>query len=109
MKKKSLKTIWIMFGIFMILFSLNLGVKGFMTATQRMWLIMDIWAIVLSIILLIKYKIPSRKSIVVSIVLGLLVSLSYIKVGGFSLVLAVGVVSIIFLCFQAMNLKLILI
>jgi|LSQX01.2.fsa_nt_gb hypothetical protein len=91
MKNKSLKTIWIMFAIFIVLFSVNLAVKGIPAATQRMWLIMDIWTIILSIILLFKNKFPSRKGIISSAALGLLVSLSYIKIGVFSLVLAVVV------------------
>lgn len=89
MKNKSLKTIWIMFTVFIMLFSVNLVVKGVPAATQRMWLIMDIWDILLSMILLLKYRFPSRKGIIASAVFGLLVSLSYINTGVFSLVLAV--------------------
>ena len=91
MKNKSLKAIWIMFTMFIVLFSFNLVVKGTPAATQRMWLIMDIWAILLSTILLFKYKFPSHKGIIVSAAFGLLVSLSYIKIGVFSLVSAVVV------------------
>lgn len=87
--KKSLTAIWIMFAIFVVLFYLNLVVPGTSYATQRMWLLIDLWAVILSIILLIKLKLPSRKSIIISTVFGLLVSLSYINAGGFSLVSSV--------------------
>ncbi|MGF7142015.1 hypothetical protein HNQ56_000425 [Anaerotaenia torta] len=91
MLHKSLKAIWIMFAIFIVLLCVNLVVKGVWGAAQRMWLVMDIWAMLLSAFLLLKHKLPSRKSMMVSALLGLLVLLSYIKTGGMSSVLAVAV------------------
>lgn len=85
MKKKSLRTIWNMFAIFIVLFSVNLVVREISDATQRMWLIMDLWVILLSIILLLKYKLPGRTGIIISTIFGLVVSLSYINIGGFSI------------------------
>jgi hypothetical protein len=92
MKKKSLRTIWNMFAIFIVLFSVNLVVREISDATQRMWLIMDLWVILLSIILLLKYKLPGRTGIIISTIFGLVVSLSYINIGGFSLVSSVFII-----------------
>lgn len=91
MKNKSLNVIWIMFAIFMALFCVNLFTEGTQTATQRMWFLMDIWVVLLSIILLFKHKVPSRKGIITSLTYGLAVSLAYINNSYFSLALATGV------------------
>ncbi len=71
-EKKSLKNIWLMFVLFIIIFIVNLNVSFDIPATARMWIVIEIWSIILSIILLIRNKFPSKKKIAVSFGLSIL-------------------------------------
>lgn len=88
MKGKSLRGIWIMFVVFVVIFILNMNgdVVSDITATQRMWLVMDVWSLVLSIVLLFRHRLPSAKQICISLILGGLVSLSYLQGSAFSII-----------------------
>ncbi|AIQ15902.1 hypothetical protein H70357_03715 [Paenibacillus sp. FSL H7-0357] len=86
MKGKSLRGIWIMFVVFVVIFILNMSVVWDINATQRMWLVMDVWSLVLSIILLFRHRLPSAKQICISLILGGLVSLSYLQGSAYSII-----------------------
>ncbi|GAA0702182.1 CPBP family glutamic-type intramembrane protease [Paraclostridium ghonii] len=77
MRKRSIKLIWGMFVVFIIVFILNLGFKSRISATERMFFVLQLWAVILSIILIIKNKLPKKHYIKISIILSLLVVLSY--------------------------------
>jgi hypothetical protein len=79
MEKTSMKTIWIMFTVFIVIFILNCGVKMGISATQRMFMILEIWATIISIVLLVKNKLPQKIYINISLFLSILVSLSYLN------------------------------
>ncbi|MDF2700351.1 MAG: hypothetical protein K0Q49_1909 [Haloplasmataceae bacterium] len=76
-KQNGLKKIRLSFLAFMTLFILNFGVVLDITVTQRMWLIMDIYVFLLSMFILIRIKLPSRKQILISLLFGVLVFVSY--------------------------------
>lgn len=80
MKKASMKSIWIMFCVFVVGFILNFSITSDMDPSQRVWLLLDVWSIVLAVILLIKYRLPSKMQIFASFILALLVALAYINV-----------------------------
>lgn len=63
--------LWIMFLVF-----------GFCCITMEMelWFLLSVWAAGLSIFLLIKTKLPSKKSIIISAVLAVLVSIAYLGI-----------------------------
>jgi len=86
MKGKSLRGIWIMFVVFVVIFILNMNVVSDINSTQRMWLVMDVWSLVLSIVLLLRHRLPPVKQIVISLILGGLVSLSYLQGNTFSII-----------------------
>lgn len=70
MNKSSLKTIWVMFAIFMAIFFINLTVTVIeISATERMWMIINVWALVMAISLLLKNKLPKKNQIVISAIL----------------------------------------
>lgn len=51
-----------------------------------MWLVLEIWAIILAVILLYKNKLPQKRYIIISFILSVLVALSYLNVSTFSLI-----------------------
>lgn len=63
--------LWIMFLVF-----------GFCCITMKMdlWMLLSVWAAGLSIFLLVKTKLPSKKSIIISAVLAILVSIAYLGI-----------------------------
>lgn len=77
MSKRSIKLIWGMFVVFIMVFILNLGFKSRISSTERMFFVLQLWAVILSIILIIKNKLPKKHYIKISIILSLLVVLSY--------------------------------
>lgn len=72
-------SIWIMFSIFIIIFIVSLFVTSNLNPSQRVWILLDLWSILLATILLIKYKLPPTKQICTSAILALLVSFAYIN------------------------------
>lgn len=77
MKKRGLIKIWSMFRVFLVLFILNFGIKTDITQTAMMWLVLDICIALLSIVMLIKNKLPQKKQILVSLLLGLFMFVAY--------------------------------
>lgn len=73
-----IKKIGIVFLVFIVLFIGNLYVAG-LQATQRMWLILDGFCVIISICLLLKYKLPDVNKVMVTLGLSILVALSYLS------------------------------
>jgi hypothetical protein len=63
--------IWMLFASFFVLFLLNFMFESDIGQTAMMWLIMDAFVIVLSVFMLIKNKLPSKKRILLSLAFGL--------------------------------------
>ncbi|AIQ46288.1 hypothetical protein R70723_10655 [Paenibacillus sp. FSL R7-0273] len=85
--KSNLKTVWIMFGIFMLLFVLNFYAGSNQTgATSRMWVVLGGWSLVVSVILLVKHGLPAKRQILVSLLLAAAVAAAYINVSLFSMI-----------------------
>lgn len=80
MRRKSLGIIWGMFGVFIIIFILNFSLTINISANQRMFLVLQLWSVILSIILIVKNKLPNDKHIKISIILSFLVAISYYEV-----------------------------
>lgn len=80
MRRKSLGVIWGMFGVFIIIFILNFSLTINIFANQRMFLVLQLWSVILSIILIVKNKLPNDNHIKISIVLSFLVAISYYEV-----------------------------
>lgn len=76
-RKTGLIKVWLVFIGFMFLFLMNFGVKTGINTTAMMWLILDACVIILSILILIKIKLPNKKQIIISLMFGLLVLVSY--------------------------------
>ncbi len=70
----SIKKIWLMFAVFTALFILNFYVDIAMPATARMWLILDCWAIIISVLLLLQYKGVTIKAVLYSSAIAALAS-----------------------------------
>lgn len=85
MKKGTLRGIWIMFAVFMIIFVLNFSVTFEIPPTPRIWLVLQLWSLILSVVLLIRHKLPTRKGFLLSLLLGSLVALSDFQSSLFSL------------------------
>lgn len=79
MRGKSLRGIWIMFAVFIFVFIVNLGVESDTPATQRMWLVMEVWSLISSIVLLVRHGLPAVKQMCLAFILGGLVSLAYLQ------------------------------
>ncbi|MFQ6860596.1 MAG: type II CAAX prenyl endopeptidase Rce1 family protein [Beduini sp.] len=73
-----IKKIMIIFLIFILLFIGNLYIAGAM-ATQRMWLILDGFCVIISICLLLKYKLPDVNKVGIAFGLSILTALSYLS------------------------------
>lgn len=80
MRRKSLGIIWGMFGLFIIIFILNFRLTINISANQRMFLVLQLWSVILSIILIVKNKLPNDNHIKISIILSFLVAISYYEV-----------------------------
>ena len=69
-----IKKMWILFAIFMGLFLVNfLGIRLDENATASAWTLLVFCVIISSIVMLIKNKLPNKKQIGISLVLGVLV------------------------------------
>ena len=73
-----IKKISIVFLAFIVLFIGNLFVGGLL-ATQRMWLILDGFCVIISICLLLKYKLPDVNKVIIAFGLSILAALSYLS------------------------------
>ncbi len=76
-EKNQLWIVWLMFGIFCVLFAANNIIAG-ANVTSRAWLLLEVWVFILDIILLATYKFPSKKYVYISCILGIAVMLTYI-------------------------------
>jgi membrane protease YdiL (CAAX protease family) len=63
--------IWMVFASFFVLFLLNFMFESNIGQTAMMWLIMDAFVVVLSVFMLIKNKLPSKKRVLISLAFGL--------------------------------------
>ena len=76
-----IKTIWIMFAVFLILFGMNnMSTDAISAVTSRAWLLVMLWSFILSIMLLIKNRLPFKTSIAIAGIFGGLVLVSYAEV-----------------------------
>lgn len=75
--KKGLQKIWILFGVFLILFIINLGFISDIGQTAQIWLILDVYVTILSVIMLIRNNFPNKKQFFISLILGILVFIAY--------------------------------
>jgi len=83
-KEKGIIKIWALFAVFCFLFIINMGITMDISPTQRMWLILDICVLVISIILIIKNGLPSKRYILISLFFSVLVFISYLGISIFS-------------------------
>lgn len=77
MKKNRIAIIYLMFLLFLVLFAVLCCTSGD-NATDYSWLLLEAWVFILDIIILIKLRLPSIKSILISIGLALLVAITYL-------------------------------
>ena len=77
--KPRIWSIWLMFFIFCLLFTLN-NMLSEDNATSFAWLLLEVWVLILDIIILIKHKLPSRKYACISLALGFAVAATYLDV-----------------------------
>ncbi|QUL56464.1 CPBP family intramembrane metalloprotease [Paenibacillus tritici] len=76
-----------MFGVFLLLFILNFGIHSDNPMpTARMWLLLGVWAFLISLVLLIKNKLPLKRQILISLLLALAVAAAYINLSLFSMI-----------------------
>jgi len=75
-KKKNLKP-WLIFVVFIALFILNFTIDTPVTKTQSMWIILNLYVVILSIFILIKYKLPDKNKIIISSVFSALMFVAY--------------------------------
>lgn len=75
--KVGLIKIWLPFICFMLLFLINFGFNTSIGYTAMMWSILDACVVILSILMLIKNKAPSKKQILISLTFGLLMFVAY--------------------------------
>ena len=75
--KMGLIKIWIAFTVFMIFFVANFKISTNIGYTARMWLILDVCVLILSIIMLIKNRLPNKKQMLISFTLALLMFVAY--------------------------------
>ncbi|MDR1690190.1 MAG: CPBP family intramembrane metalloprotease [Clostridiales bacterium] len=76
-KGSGLKKIWGMFFAFFALFILNFFVKTDMGTTSAAWLILAFCVLILSVVILVKNKLPLKKQILISFAFGLLMIAAY--------------------------------
>lgn len=69
--------IWGLFGGFALLFLLNFAISMSIPPTGRIWLAMSSGSLILSIILIINYKLPNKKQILLSLGFGLVMFAAY--------------------------------
>ncbi|WP_249899188.1 hypothetical protein [Paenibacillus sp. PK3_47] len=74
-----------MFFMFFLLFLANFLINSNNPPTGRMWLLMEVWTILISLLLLIKHKLPPMRQILLSILLAAAVAAAYINYSLFTL------------------------
>ncbi|MEK3713745.1 MULTISPECIES: CPBP family glutamic-type intramembrane protease [unclassified Paenibacillus] len=85
--ESNLRTVWIMFSVFVLLFLLNFGIHSNNPApTARMWLLLGVWVFFISVLLLVKHKLPSTRQILLSVLLAAAVAAAYINLSLFSMI-----------------------
>ncbi len=80
MKKSKMHIAWRLFAAFLLVFVLNMGISLSLSATQRMWIVLEAGSLFLSIVLLTHYKLPSKRDIVLSLGLALAACLGHVLV-----------------------------
>jgi hypothetical protein len=76
-----------MFFVFLALFAVNFAIdSNNPPPTSRMWLLLEVWAILISVLLLIKHKLPSSRQILLSVLLAAAVALAYLNYSLFSMI-----------------------
>ncbi len=76
-KENGLKTIWSIFFLFIILFVANFFIKTDIEITSTMWLILALCVTILSILMLVKNKLPRKEHILLSLLFGALMFVAY--------------------------------
>ncbi len=76
-QKHGLKIIWGLFALFTVLFIFNFMIKTSISPTSMMWLALSCCVTILSIAMLVKNRLPNKKQILISIILGLLMFVAY--------------------------------
>ena len=81
-RTSGMKKIWSLFAIFMGLFMLGfLGIRLDENATASAWTVLVFCVIISSIVMLVKNKLPSKKQVGISLILGVLVLIAGFGVG----------------------------
>jgi len=95
--------IWLMFAIYLVLFALvtygNLRIGT--SATQTMWFMLSVGVLLISIAMLVKYRLPSKKQIVISAIFGILMFVPFVSMVGITALFAVRVPLVTFLSAMA--------
>ncbi|MGL4362045.1 MAG: hypothetical protein ACRCSG_02000 [Cellulosilyticaceae bacterium] len=79
MKKHTMKMIWLMFTVFSMLFIFSFFLLPSNTLISgTTWLLLNIWALVMGISLIIQNGLPASRYIVISLLLSILSSLGYL-------------------------------
>jgi len=90
-----------MFAVYLILFALvtygNLRIGA--SATQTMWFILSASVILISIAMLVKYKFPSKKQVVISAIFGILMFVPFVSMVGITALFAVFAIRVSFATF----------
>lgn len=81
--KKTIK-MYLVTIIYILLFILNFGIDFTTSQVSDMWLILSAYALALSVILLIRFKLPSGKYFITAFILAGLVYFSYVSIGFFA-------------------------
>ena len=68
-----MKKIWGLFAIYMLIFVLNFFIGQPENATRDFHFVMRVCILILAVLLLIKYKLPNKKQIIISLAFGLVV------------------------------------
>ncbi|MNB80937.1 hypothetical protein D3C75_277050 [compost metagenome] len=85
--KSNLKMVWMMFGVFMLLFVLNFYAGSNQTdATSRMWIVLGACSLLVSVFLLVKHKLPAKRQILISLLLAAAVAAAYINLSLFTMI-----------------------
>ncbi|WP_151734026.1 CPBP family glutamic-type intramembrane protease [Paenibacillus tengchongensis] len=85
--KSGLAKVWFMFTAFLLLFILNFTLTGDNPGpTGRAWLLLSLCSLLISIVLLVKNKLPSKRQILLSVLLAAAVALTYINLSLFSMI-----------------------
>ena len=102
-QKNGMIKVWGLFALFILLFILNffVSINDSQTKTQMAWQIIKVCVFALSVVMLMKYKLPEKKQIIISIVFGLLMFVPYVSMAGIKAFLAIDVPAVTFLSSMA--------